>query len=66
MNFGYEASAPFDDNDQAQVFTETKIAPGESGTHSFTAPSEAGTYQVVCSIPGHLEAGMVAQLTVNP
>jgi uncharacterized cupredoxin-like copper-binding protein len=31
---------------------------GASDSISFTLP-EAGTYQVVCHIPGHIEAGMV-------
>ena len=64
MDAGYTVTTPFDDSDQANVLTETTVAAGNSGTLTFTAPSEAGTYQVVCSIPGHLEAGMQASLTV--
>lgn len=64
MDAGYTVTTPFDDADRAKVFAETSLAAGDSATFTFTAPSEAGTYQVVCSIPGHLEAGMEASLTV--
>ena len=65
LDAGYEASAPFDADDQAEVVAETKVAAGETQSFSFTAPSAAGSYQVVCSIPGHLEAGMKASFTVG-
>ena len=32
---------------------------------TFTAPSEAGTYKVVCGTPAHLELGMAATLVVK-
>lgn len=64
MDAGYTVTTPFDDADRAKVFAETSLAAGDSAIFTFTAPSEAGTYQVVCSIPGHLEAGMEASLTV--
>lgn len=34
---------------------------GESATDSFTAPA-AGTYQVICSVPGHFDLGMKGTL----
>lgn len=40
------------------------IAPGESGDVSFTAP-EAGTYQFVCTFPGH-SATMFGTFEVSP
>jgi uncharacterized cupredoxin-like copper-binding protein len=37
---------------------------GASDSISFTLP-EAGTYQVVCHIPGHIEAGMVGTVEAS-
>jgi nitrite reductase (NO-forming) len=42
-----------------------KTDPGESGSVIFTAP-QAGTYQFICTVPGHAAAGMVGTLTVTP
>ena len=35
-------------------------------TKSFAVPKNPGTYKVVCSIPGHAEAGMTGELVVKP
>lgn len=40
------------------------IQPGQSKQAS--ANIRAGTYEVVCNIPGHKEAGMKTTLTVTP
>ena len=38
---------------------------GEWGkTATLTVNLQPGTYQVVCSIPGHVQLGMIIQLTV--
>lgn len=44
--------------------TTGTVAGGQTGDVTFTAPS-AGSYQFVCTIPGHAAAGMVGTLTVN-
>jgi len=59
------ATAPFDEADKGNQLVSYILGPGESSTFNFTAPSEPGEYQVVCGIPGHLEAGMVGTLTVE-
>ena len=38
--------------------------PGGQGKLTFT-PSKVGTYEVLCTVPGHKEAGMVGILTVK-
>lgn len=63
MAAGYTAEPPFSEEDQAHVLQEYRLAPGEEQTVTFTAPAEAGDYQVVCSVPGHLEAGMQGTFT---
>jgi uncharacterized cupredoxin-like copper-binding protein len=39
------------------------LKPGERRTFAYTV--RPGTYEVVCTIPGHREAGMVASLEVG-
>lgn len=39
--------------------------PGESGSETFTAPSEPGEYTFICAVPGHAQAGMTGTLTVT-
>jgi azurin len=48
-----------------KVIVATKLlGPGESDTVTFTA-SAAGTYDYVCTFPGHALAGMRGTLTVK-
>lgn len=49
--------------DEADV--DYSVASGESDEFTFTAPSEAGEYEIYCKVPGHREAGMVAKLIVE-
>ena len=64
MNFGTEVGDDFGDEDEANIFWEAELEAGESGTFTFTAPSEPGGYQIVCGTEGHYVAGMVGSLTV--
>ncbi|NIP28213.1 MAG: multicopper oxidase domain-containing protein [Phycisphaerae bacterium] len=57
-------AATVTDADAINNATTGTVAGGETGTVTFTAP-DAGTYQFVCTIPGHAAAGMVGTLTVN-
>lgn len=61
---GEQVTIPFDDDDEDKVYWEHEVEAGETDTVTFTAPSEPGEYEVVCGVPGHLEAGMKATLTV--
>ena len=65
MALGTEATMPFDDNDEGNVFWEHELESGESASVEFTAPAEPGVYQVVCGTAGHLEQGMQGTLTVK-
>ena len=64
MKLGTQASLPFDANDEPNVYWRVALNPGESTKMTFSSPSEAGDYQVLCSTPGHAEAGMIGNLTV--
>lgn len=46
------------------VYWETELKPGDSKTLAFTAPA-VGTYQVICAIENHFNAGMEAELTAE-
>lgn len=65
MVLGTEATAPFDADDESNIYWEAELEPGEAESVTFTAPSEPGTYQIVCGIPTHLELGMVGTLIVK-
>jgi plastocyanin len=65
MLLGKDATLPFDENDEANVYWETELQPGTKQTVTFTAPSEPGEYQLVCGTAGHLEQGMKGTLTVT-
>ncbi len=48
-----------------KVLFEVEAVPaGESVTESFTV-EDAGTYQVICALEGHFDAGMEGTLTVG-
>ena len=65
MKLGHEIKAKFTDADMPNIYWgELSVMPGQTATDTFTAPSEPGTYQVLCHMSGHFEAGMVAKLIV--
>ena len=54
-------------NWQAVIGGETivvAVQPKQSASRTFT-PQAAGTYKVICNVPGHEQAGMVATLVVK-
>jgi uncharacterized cupredoxin-like copper-binding protein len=65
MNLGQTAGDKFGDEDEANIYWEVEVDPGQSKTVTFTAPSEAGSYEIVCGTEGHLEAGMKGNLVVQ-
>jgi len=65
LKLGTAVTPPFDDDDEDKVFWEIEAQPGETMKETFTAPSEAGTYTIVCGIVGHVENGMQATLIVE-
>ncbi|MBI4498053.1 MAG: multicopper oxidase domain-containing protein [Chloroflexi bacterium] len=59
---GEHAGDAMHDIGDAQVHVNAE--PGEAGVVEFT-PAASGTYQFVCTLKGHKEAGMVGKLTVS-
>ncbi len=49
---------------QPDLNINLKAAAGQSASTTFTA-TKAGSYQVVCDVPGHKEAGMVGTIVVQ-
>lgn len=45
--------------------TSPMVDPGKSADFTFTAPSQAGSYDFLCTVPGHKELGMVGKLEVK-
>ena len=42
---------------------QLKVNPGQTKVETYDLP--AGTYSLICDIPGHKEAGMAATLTTS-
>lgn len=64
MQYGVDVGDMFDEEDIANAYWEVDAQPDESVELSFTAPDQPGIYQIVCGMPGHLQAGMVGTLEV--
>jgi uncharacterized cupredoxin-like copper-binding protein len=52
-----------DEFEEDLVEFEVEADTGDEATGTFQLP--AGTYQVICAVPGHLAAGMEGELTVR-
>ncbi len=66
------ASAKASDNEyiapemEDQILAKTGLAGGgETVEVTFTAPEEPGTYEYICTFPGHYSGGMKGTLTVK-
>ena len=65
MGMGASATNPLPEASKEDVLAATKLlGPGESDTITFTAPSEPGVHQYVCTFPGHF-AMMRGNMTVK-
>lgn len=48
----------------AEFDVHTATGSGETSVLRFT-PTQPGTYKIICSVPGHLDAGMTGELIVK-
>ena len=65
MKYGTNAGEIFDKADKANVYWEIDLQPGDSERILFPAPTQPGTYQIICGMPGHLQSGMIGKLIVT-
>ncbi len=56
---------PFGPKDQPNVIISKTVDAGKTVTFTFTTPVKPGDYEIICTEPGHLEAGMQATLKVT-
>ena len=49
----------------AQIDPTSYIAPGSSGSVTFT-PNQAGNFYYICPVPGHVALGMWGNVVVTP
>jgi uncharacterized cupredoxin-like copper-binding protein len=64
LTMGTDISKAAEFSTDMALFDFGSIAAGGSATRTFNVP--AGTYQVICDIPGHLDGGMHGMLIVEP
>lgn len=55
-----------DERGRALGLDHVHLAPGGRATRDWTAPLEAASLKVVCTVPGHEALGMAATLVVVP
>jgi len=66
LKLNQHVTPPFGEKDEDKIFWELDgVDAGTTKSDTFTAPTEPGTYDVICGIPGHIEKGMVATLVVK-
>lgn len=64
MKLGIDVGDKFDEDDKSNAYWDAEVQPDNNVNLSFSAPDQSGTYQIVCGMPGHLQAGMVGTLEV--
>jgi uncharacterized cupredoxin-like copper-binding protein len=63
---GVKVKGSFDHEKQMDdIYFHAMLKAGKSGEFTFTAPAEAGEYQIICGVLGHFQAGMIASLIVQ-
>ena len=66
LKLNQHVTPPFGEKDEDKILWELDgVDAGTTKSDTFTAPTEAGSYDVICGIPGHIEKGMVATLVVK-
>lgn len=62
---GIEVKGSFDhEKRMGDIYFHAMLEAHKSGEFTFTAPADAGDYQIICGVLGHFQAGMIGKLTV--
>jgi uncharacterized cupredoxin-like copper-binding protein len=64
MKAGARLDHSFDETDEMNIYWKIELTPGQSVSTAFTSPFEPGDYLIVCSTPGHYQAGMTGKMVV--
>lgn len=64
LNLGDEIESEAEFAEEKVMFEIEALPVGETTTQEFTV-DEAGSYQVICAIPGHFDQGMEGTLAVD-
>ena len=64
-SYPHPGLVPGSDGSSEDVLVKASASGGTEGTPVTFTIQEAGTYQVICDIPGHLEDGMEGELVVE-
>ena len=65
LKLGAKVTLPFDEDDEAKVLWEIETGSAIEKKGIFIAPLKAGTYDIVCGKPRHIERGMKGTLIVK-
>jgi uncharacterized cupredoxin-like copper-binding protein len=66
LKLGEHVTPPFGEKDEDKILWELDaVQSNTTKSDTFTAPTEPGSYDVICGIPGHIEQGMTATLVVK-
>jgi uncharacterized cupredoxin-like copper-binding protein len=66
LKLGQHVTPPFGEKDEDKILWELDgVEAGKTKSDTFTAPTEPGTYDVICGVPGHIELGMITTLIVK-
>ncbi|SRR6266496_588000 len=66
LKLGDHVTPPFGETDEDKILWELDgVDAGTTKSDTFTAPTQPGSYDVICGIPGHIEKGMIATLVVK-